>query len=113
MKPTKEFANRLAEALEGCASGIYGIRSYSGRGMYGDTCLAVNVDRGFSAFSLGVQLAVFLDEDDEHREHDRVELVELEVREDSMGRGGVVYFPGITWDAKWGDEEESEDNQDE
>lgn len=69
------------------------IRSYSGRGMYGETCIGFTTDRNLgNAFAdLISSLA---------HSSDSVNMEELadafrSMQTDSMGLGTIVYFPGI------------------
>ena len=75
---------------------------YSGRGMYGKTCVGFDLDGSSSLLGLGAALAsVFPDTYTEflHR-----------ARTDGMGRGIIVYFPGIETDyVVSGVDEEDED----
>lgn len=64
-----------------------GLRSYSGRGMYGDECFGVVGDLPAFATFL-VELAV---------EYNSVaEQLAQQLRQDSMGRHDIYYFPGIS-----------------
>lgn len=78
--------NPLRDLLESCDLEPY---AYSGRGMYGEKCLAVNAD------SLGQVLSVIVREcPDDAR--DEVADALHDVRWDSMGRDQiVVYFPSV------------------
>jgi len=68
-------------------------RSYSGRGMYGESCLGVEIGgdkelgRIISALILGV----------EDCSRDAVAAAVKNLRTDSMGPGTVVYFPGVKY----------------
>lgn len=82
-------------------------RSYSGRGMYGRSCVGVTLGRNseVTEFGLGVKLALALGEDAE----------DLDPRTDSMGLGSIIYFPNVRWpegrkDSE--DEDESDDDED-
>lgn len=68
------------------------VSDYSGRGMYGDTCLAFMVDdNGLSMLQLGWALA-------EAGLDFGQDIVQSHCRTDAMGLGEVVYFPGIQVD---------------
>lgn len=98
---------KLIEALEEAG---YEPRSYSGRGMYGRTCVGVTTDRYTPEFKLGVDVALaasaMFDDMDE-----LVSFLEDLSGEgcstDSMGLGTITYFPSIPWPetdpefAKW------------
>lgn len=76
-------------------------QSYSGRGMYGRDCVGVTLPAGVSAFRLAAAIsAALLDMDSEEGPSDVEELSRLTVREDSMGRDSIVYFPNVPWTAE-------------
>ena len=72
---------------------------YSGRGMYGKTCLGISVARGLCSFNVCAGIAreanYCLNQDDFRDFMDDLSI--LEPREDSLGMGSVVYFPNIPW----------------
>lgn len=72
---------------------------YSGRGMYGQVCVALSVDRLQDALAvvaaLAVSVAVNTDEKDGDGEDIAVEIGRA-AQLDSMGRGQIVYWPGWT-----------------
>jgi hypothetical protein len=61
------------------------VRSYSGRGMMGKECLGITTNG--SVFSIGLALG--------SSEVLEYIFASTGVREDSMGRGTVVYFPSL------------------
>lgn len=63
------------------------VRSYSGRGMYGKTCLGVDIPHGMG--HLMATLILTVDEDD----RDDVACAVETLCTDSMGLGQIVYFP--------------------
>ena len=67
----------------------YETRSYSGRGMNGRECLAVECNHLMRLFA---ELLGDLDDEDERA---AVAAALRKARMDSMGRGMVVYFPGV------------------
>ncbi len=97
MTAREEQAKRLIEALE--ESG-YEPRSYSGRGMYGKTCVSV---RDVSAWELAKIL--FSEEYDG-------EFMNLPTpKEDAMGKGAIYYWPTMPWVGT--EDTESEDDEEE
>jgi hypothetical protein len=86
-------------------------RSYSGRCMYGKSCVGVELDRGTSSFQLGVKLChaalEVLSEDDARSIIE--ELSDVRTCEDSMGLGSITYWPSVEW---VGDESEDEEDED-
>lgn len=99
-------AKKLIEAAE---SAGYEPRSYSGRGMFGRSCVGIEVSRGQSEFTMAIEIAKELmdlcEKDDEAIEVVD-ELAQLRPSCDSMGLGAIVYFPGVPWPE---DEDEDED----
>lgn len=87
------------------------LRSYSGRCMYGQDCLALDGDFTFIISNL---MATALYEGEHFTPSDKDEIISAlsAVKTDSMGRGTVVYFPTVEFvsddaedeeecDAKW------------
>ena len=68
------------------------LTDYSGRGMYGNTCVAVVVDREAELCILAADLMCAMDPGDE-REAVRKVLARTET--DSMGRRMVAYWPAL------------------
>lgn len=74
--------------------------NYSGRGMYGKTCIGVESDYGSvqqDKVTLAILTALHPDRDDLTWE-EVVDLIETLPRphQDSMGLGMIVYYPGLT-----------------
>ena len=74
-------------------------RSYSGRCMYGRTCLGVDCD-GLEDLLIAVASGV----NDDNREDVVYALRGL--RSDSMGMGVIVYFPNVEYDDPDAEDEE-------
>ena len=70
----------------------YDARSYSGRGMCGKQCLAFDTDDSQLEVVANLFDAVALGTDDAD---DLIDLLR-KTRTDSMGRGTVFYFPGVS-----------------
>jgi hypothetical protein len=73
---------------------------YSGRGMYGDTCLAITTN-GSAGLETGLMMAMAIAEynvDNEDREDFEPILIDwfFDGRTDSMGLGMVHYWPRLT-----------------
>lgn len=95
----------LIQAIEEAG---YEARSYSGRGMYGKSCVGVTCGRT-EAFSLGVKVGAAVAAAGEEDAESSVEaLADLWTQVDSMGHDMIVYFPGVAWER-----EEDEDCSDE
>lgn len=86
-------ATKLIDALEALEYKPY---SYSGRGMFGGRCIAINLERGTSPFTVGAQLVKELEEESDGEESDG-EVADLSVAQDQMGLGTVLYFTGVPW----------------
>lgn len=84
-------------------------QSYSGRSMYGRSCVGVVVPRDVSSFQLAAAIAVaLLDEEDGDR--DVQDLADLRVCEDNMGLDTIVYFPRVEWPAGRSEDDEDEEH---
>lgn len=83
----------------------YETRSYSGRGMYGKSCLAVEVDKQLGSFLADIihelKNCVQAEEDNEEvpnlPEFEAAEEAFRCMRSDSMGLGTVYYFPDVPY----------------
>lgn len=84
-KPKK---SRLQDILE---STVDGVRSYSGRGMYGRSCLGVETD------DVGDLFAAVLEELEGEEDTQDIQLAFKSMCTDSMGRATIVYFPAIPY----------------
>lgn len=89
MVNAESFLNLLREVYEDGNIEME-VRSYSGRAMYGDRCVAVVLGGHTSAWTLALALA--------DRNGGNMDLFDLDApREDSMGLGRVYYWPHIKW----------------
>lgn len=71
------------------------IRSYSGRGMYGDRCIGVELESDRDMWRLAQDIGFHI------ARSDVGEFGLLDVpapRTDSMGLGIIVYWPNVKWD---------------
>jgi hypothetical protein len=85
----------------------YETRSYSGRGMFGKSCLGVEISNDDNLFSLGIEVGEFLTEDNVG-----VNLIPRACT-DSLGRGTILYFPDVEYkESEKENEEEYEDELD-
>lgn len=94
------FAQVLINAISDAG---YQAESYSGRGMYGRTCVGVTVPRDTSPFQLAAQIIASSDDPAEMADS----LSDLRVNEDSMGFDTVVYFPRVPWVEAEDDDEDA------
>src|SRR6185369_5502013 len=87
---------RLLQDLIDCGEIDGTLRSYSGRCMYGKTCLGLDVERDFNPIWLGVRLAeVAQDESDPNSALDDLLEQTHGMRSDSMGLGSIFYWPDV------------------
>lgn len=77
--------NTFVAVKSACESLGYDVRSYSGRGMYGRSCLGIETDRYTSAATVAFRLAVQLVEDGEQDAAE--DVAGMEWSEDSLGLG--------------------------
>lgn len=104
MKLTSEQCGLITEFSNN--EGISLQTDYSGRGMYGKTCIGFVCD---DPFSIGMKLAKMLIEKGEN------ELFENMVSRnsmDNMGRSIIIYFPSVSWNEEV-DDYEGENYKDE
>ena len=81
-----------------------GVRSYSGLGMYGRSCLAIDCDRGVSLGDVfSVVLTAVEGEDDTSDLQEAFQCM----RSDAMGLGTIYYFPNVPYVEE---DEEDEDH---
>ena len=92
--------------------GIDEIRSYSGRGMFGDRCVSVNVDSLSELPKVGAEMmqalnewygdATTIESDLAHLQYEREkeELLDILAKTyyDNLGLGFVVYWPKLEWE---------------
>lgn len=78
-------------------------RDYSGRGMMGDSCLAIAVDRDSSEMKVVADLIEATSDDE-----DKDILVKAlrGARTDSLGMGSIIYFPRFEYSESAGEEKE-------
>jgi hypothetical protein len=82
------------EALEAVG---YKPKRYSGRGMYGRECIAIN---DADPWEIATELA-----------QNYPDATFPKPSEDSLGRGSVIYWPSMAWPAEVADSEESDIEQ--
>lgn len=92
------------ETFRACAEQAgYDIRSYSGRGMYGRQCMAIDTDENGGAIyasdlpRLGGSIALFA-VNTYGVDHDEALDILSSCLVDSMGYGLVIYWPALDWD---------------
>ena len=92
-------AQRLVEII---TTAGYKARSYSGRGMFGERCVSVNLDRGEEP-TFGNKMTDACEES----EKEEVQSIIRHYSQDSMGMGVVLYWRGkkVTDEVKFPDEE--------
>ena len=98
----------LQTLLEECG---YEISNYSGRGMYGRQCLAIDVDNNNVMHVAVEAFSLFLEHGDTAEDDFQLSRDELcdafrNSRWDQMGRGMVVYFPDVQVDLADDDDED-------
>lgn len=102
----KSALQEILEGLEGNI-GSFEVREYSGRGMYGRHCLAVVTGRdSLHSFEVGVHLGKAASDSGRF---DEIEDSILDMKEDSMGLGSVMYWPRVPYVS---DEEAAQEEDD-
>lgn len=92
------------------------VRSYSGRGMYGATCLGITTDRYTNPHDVIMKIVVQFVEENHEDKNFLFKFRELtdclqNPKQDSMGLGIVTYFPDIDWEEDDEDEDPEEDDE--
>ena len=89
----------LQEALFGfCETYGYSFhKDYSGRAMYGQTCIGLSFrdTRDTSGFQIGMELALHIVELHGDDDPELIDLLLHRYREDQLGLGGIIYWPGL------------------
>lgn len=99
---TKHILQGMLEALG------YNVRSYSGRGMYGNQCLGVTLeDRNVGTLVIDVMInLVNAKEDPRRSRYEEAMVIEKlltlgpafrQMKTDDMGLGIIVYFPNVNF----------------
>jgi|CXWL01.1.fsa_nt_gi hypothetical protein len=96
LEVAKMTKSKLQAILE---STVDGVRSYSGRAMYGRSCLGVETN------DVGDLFAAVLEEVEGDDDTHEIQEAFRDMRTDAMGRGTIVYFPNVEF---VGDEDEHE-----
>jgi 3D (Asp-Asp-Asp) domain-containing protein len=97
MEYNQETINLLKEAIDEYSDAY----AYSGRGMYGATCLGFNIADNSKILSVIIEIVARFVEIS--KTNDIVEnvyhLVNIfeDYGQDDMGKGTVIYFPTIEW----------------
>lgn len=111
------FQKSLQDAAESCGCDV-NIRSYSGRAMYGKTCLGITGEFGEVIKTIGEACALIVrdlefDDDETVATIDKIADVISDAwnfRQDSMGLGVVIYWPRILYDQVIADGVEPDDH---
>lgn len=77
---------------------------YSGRSMFGKTCFGIDFDHGSDVAEFFINLA--------EADADLARMLRSRMRQDSMGLGLIVYFPGISLDGRSSYQEPDYDDTD-
>ena len=84
------------EVLSACRDLDLEVRSYSGRGMYGRSC--VGVDCGRNTHQVLAQIVIALAERGDDGLETAAHLADDgAVATDSLGMGSILYFPRLPW----------------
>ena len=91
---------------DACKNTEFKVRSYSGRGMYGRTCVGIDLDRIDDLGDIIANLEPYDADGELYEPQDAFELVGKlisNMKWDSMGLGIIVYWPDIDYDKKAAD----------
>ncbi len=90
----------FSEIKDAFESAGLNVRSYSGRGMYGRSCLGVVTDKSGAALVCEVIQELISGASDDSETVDKISDLCSELSdpsEDSMGLSTIVYWPDIEW----------------
>lgn len=104
---SKELQEVITRISEDCDITIH--EDYSGRFMYGSTCLGLSFEG--SAGSLFAAFIRELENAESSTVEEAAEMFEA-MRSDNLGLGTIFYFPGWKFDESEGEDEDSEDDED-
>ena len=90
MKTDKFTAEQVEEAISDLGANLHD--RYSGRGMYGAECPAIEAESESEIYSFFVELATVNEK--------MARQLAKSARVDSMGRGIICYWPSITYAKK-------------
>lgn len=104
---SKELQDVITRISGDCDITIH--EDYSGRFMYGATCLGLSFEG-----SAGSLFAAFIRELENAESSTVEEAAEMfdDMRSDNLGLGTIYYFPGWKFDESEGEDEDSEDDED-
>ena len=104
---SKELQEIITRISEDCDITIH--EDYSGRFMYGSTCLGLSFEG-----SAGSLFAAFIRELENAKSSTVEEAAEMfdDMRSDNLGLGTIFYFPGWKFDESEVEDEDSEDDED-
>lgn len=91
MSEFAEFFEQFAEAVVDHDLGR--LRSYSGRGMYGNYCLGLEVDDLSNIIMLGIQIGAIFGSESSFNT----------LCHDQMGKGMILYWPMVEWTDEMGE----------
>ena len=105
---SKELGSVIREVAEDCDIQIHD--DYSGRYMYGATCLGLSLEGSasslFAAFIRGLKNA------DNHTMEEAAEMFD-DMKTDNLGLGTILYFPGWKFDESESEGKDKEPEEDE
>lgn len=87
-----------------CKKAGFGVRSYSGRGMYGKECLGVSLD-GYDTMQTFIADLLDAVANENSNSIKKVDIIEVadairDIESDSLGTGKIVYFKSIEFEAE-------------
>ena len=84
-----------AHPIQTLLANDFEVQSYSGRGMYGNTCLGVTVPTRKNPIAYVASRLMMLALEDGLDEMDLVASIMADAQVDQLGHGHIVYFPTV------------------
>jgi hypothetical protein len=86
-------------------------RSYSGRGMFGKQCLGITFSNVAEALAFGAWLGQTFSNPYGRSEETTASALLLKTRQDSMGRGIVIYWPELEYSGPSAESEDEDEDE--
>ena len=100
--------------VESAKEAGFTVRSYSGRGMYRSRCVGIEFEKNSCDVVLDI-LQSYMDAYNIMQEERQDTLYEMMrvlkgAKEDSLGLGGIIYWPNMAWDEEFEDKDDCPSN---
>ena len=91
-----KLVKEIATQMDGEDGNITFQNAYSGRGMYGNTCVAVSGDLGDCMKVIGEVIKLLHEDDRDDIDFDEAVDLLMDFQRDQLGRGVVIYWSDLS-----------------